>query len=146
MLSACSSGDGTNKTLAKGDLPNGNTGSNFPPVASLTDGQWLAGDLHVHSEHSNDSTLNPISKIVALADSVGLQYLVITDHDNHVEGDVASHTWADPDFPNSPLIMLYGVEWTTHRGHGNPFSAQHYDHQCLYDVRDRYDVEIGALK
>lgn len=126
-------------------MPSENPGNNQPPVESPFVGQWLAGDLHIHSEHSNDSTLNPIAKIVALADAVGLQYLAITDHDNHVEGDVKNHTWADPDFQNSPLIMLYSGEWTTHRGHGNPFSAQPYDHKRLYDLRDDYDVEIGAL-
>lgn len=145
LLAACSSGDGGNNGSAEGGPSNENTGRVYPPVASLTDGQWLAGDLHVHSEHSNDSTLNPISRITALADLVGLQYLAITDHDNHVAGDIAHHTWADPSFQNSPLIMLYSAEWTTHRGHGNPFSAAPYDHQRLYDVRDDYDVEIGAL-
>jgi hypothetical protein len=26
----------------------------LPPVASLTEGVWLKGDLHVHSSHSTD--------------------------------------------------------------------------------------------
>jgi hypothetical protein len=26
----------------------------LPPVASLTDGVWLKGDLHVHSRHSRE--------------------------------------------------------------------------------------------
>jgi hypothetical protein len=145
VLPACSSGDGNDNANEDVGPPNENTGTVYPPIESLTDGQWLSGDLHVHSEHSDDSTLNPIAKITALADSVGLQFLAITDHDNHVSGDVASHTWTDPDFQNSALIMLHSAEWTTHRGHGNPFSAQPYDHQRLYDARDDYDVEIGAL-
>ena len=121
----------------------GGPGPGIAPVASLTDGEWLAGDLHVHSEHSNDSSLNPIARITALAQSAGIDYLAITDHDNHVGGDVASNTWVDPDFQNSPLIMLYGAEWTTQRGHGNTFSARPYDHQTLYDLRDDADVRIG---
>ena len=117
----------------------------LPPIASLTDGEWLAGDLHIHSEYSADSSNNPVAKIIALADAVGLHYLGISDHDNHVDGAVAANTWVDPDFLGSPLIMLYGAEWTTHRGHGNTFAATPYDHQRFYDRRDDYDTRIGAL-
>lgn len=122
----------------------GSESQETPAVASLIRGEWLAGDLHVHSEHSSDSSLNPIARITALAQSAGIDYLAITDHDNHVGGDVASHTWADPAFQDNPLIMLYGAEWTTQRGHGNTFSAHPYDHQTLYDLRDDTDVRIGA--
>jgi len=114
------------------------------PVASLTAGEWLGGDLHLHSEHSKDSSFNPLEKIIATAQSAGLHYLGMTDHDNHVDGDVANNTWSDPNFVSSPLIMLYGAEWTSHRGHGNTFSATPYDHQTLYDLRDAKDVQIGA--
>ena len=121
------------------------TQGNEPALAaSLTAGEWLGGDLHLHSEHSKDSSFNPISKIIATAQSAGLHFLGMTDHDNHVDGDVANNTWSDPSFVSSPLIMLYGAEWTTHRGHGNTFSATPYDHQTLYDLRDAKDVEIGA--
>ncbi len=113
-------------------------------VASLTAGEWLGGDLHLHTEHSKDSSFNPLSKIIATAQAAGLHYLGITDHDNHVDGDVANNTWSDPSFLSSPLIMLYGAEWTTHRGHGNTFSDTPYDHQTLYDLRDAKDVQIGA--
>lgn len=112
-------------------------------AASLTAGEWLAGDLHLHSEHSLDSSANPVAKIIATAQAAGLHFLGITDHDNHVDGDVAHHTWLDPSFLSSPLIMLYGAEWTTHRGHGNTFSDRPYDHQTLYDLRDAKDVLIG---
>jgi len=118
----------------------------LPPIASLTDGMWLKGDLHVHSEHSKESTNNPIAKIIAFSTSVGMDYLCITDHDNHVNGDVAHHTWADPDFKSDSVLLLYGAEWTTTRGHGNTFSAKPYDHQRLYDVRDQRDVVIGEVK
>ncbi len=118
----------------------------LPPVASLTDGVWLKGDLHVHSRHSKESSNHPIAKITGFAKSVGIDYLCITDHDNHVNGDVAHNTWADPEFKSSPVLLLYGAEWTTTRGHGNTFSAKPYDHQRLYDVRDQRDVTVGAVK
>jgi hypothetical protein len=37
----------------------------LPPIASLTDGVWLKGDLHVHSRHSKDSSNNPEAKIIS---------------------------------------------------------------------------------
>jgi hypothetical protein len=120
--------------------------STLPPVASLANGVWLKGDLHVHSRHSKESSNNPIAKIVAFSQSVGMDYLGITDHDNHVEGDVAHNTWADPEFKSNSVLLLYGAEWTTTRGHGNAFAAHPYDHQRLYDVRDQRDVVVGAVK
>src|ERR1700749_4968972 len=120
--------------------------NNMPPVASLTDGVWLKGDLHLHSRHSTESSNNPVSKIINFAKSVGVDYIAITDHDNHVGGDVAHHTWADPEFHSDTLLLIYGAEWTTTRGHGNVFSAKPYDHQRLYDVKDERDVVVGAVK
>jgi len=117
----------------------------LPPVASLSDGVWLKGELHLHSRHSKESSNNPISKILAFSKSVGIDYLCITDHDNHVDGDVEHNTWADPEFRSDSILLLYGAEWTTTRGHGNVFSARPYDHQRLYDVRDQRDVVVGAI-
>ena len=50
---------------AAGDSPR------IPPVASLTDGQWLKGDLHLHSRQSKDSTNNPEAKIIKFAEGTG---------------------------------------------------------------------------
>lgn len=118
----------------------------LPPVASLTDGVWMKGDLHIHSSYSTDSSNNPVSKIVALAQTVGMDYLGITDHDNHVQGDVANNTWKDADFLASPLVMLYGAEWTTVRGHGNTFAPRPYDHQRFFDARDELDTTLAKIK
>jgi hypothetical protein len=116
------------------------------PVASLTDGVWLKGELHIHSRHSKDASNNSVAKIIAFSRAVGMDYLCITDHDNHVGGDVAHNTWTDPEFKSDSILLLYGAEWTTTRGHGNVFSARPYDHQRLYDVRDQRDIVIGAVK
>jgi len=119
---------------------------NIPPVASLGDGVWMKGDLHLHSRHSKDSSNNSEATIIGFAEQAGFDFLAITDHDNHVEGDVAHHTWSDPEFRSDKLVLLYGAEWTTNRGHGNVFSAKPYDHQSLYDIRDARDAKILALK
>lgn len=116
-----------------------------PPVESRSDGVWLAGDLHLHSRHSRDSSNNDLARILAFAEDAGLGFLAITDHDNHVDGDVAGHTWADPEFQSDAVILLYGAELTTHRGHANTFSATPYDHQALYDVRHDLDSEVARV-
>jgi len=118
----------------------------LPPIASLTDGMWLKGDLHLHSRHSKDSSNNSVAKIIHFSESIGMDYICISDHDNHVNGDVAHNTWTDPEFHSDSVLLLYGAEWTTTRGHGNVFSARPYDHQRLYDARDQRDVIIGAIK
>jgi len=115
------------------------------PIASLTDGVWLKGELHIHSRHSKESSNNPISKIITFSTSVGMDFVCITDHDNHVGGDVAHNTWADPEFKSDSILLLYGAEWTTVRGHGNVFSAKPYDHQRLYDIRDQRDTAVGRV-
>lgn len=117
-----------------------------PEIIQNTSGYWLKGDLHVHSRHSTESSNNSISKIIAFSKSVGMDYLCITDHDNHVNGDVANHTWVDPEFKSDSLLLLYGAEWTTTRGHGNVFSAKPYNHQRLFDIRDARDVNIAKVK
>ncbi|UKT65883.1 CehA/McbA family metallohydrolase [Pedobacter mucosus] len=126
-------------------IVNGQENNNIRTIKN-TSGIWLKGDLHVHSRHSTESTNNAISKIINFAKLVKLDYLCITDHDNHVDGDVANHTWTDPEFKSDSLLLLYGAEWTTTRGHGNVFSAKPYDHKKLFDVRDQRDVNIGKVK
>ncbi|AMR34583.1 histidinol-phosphatase [Mucilaginibacter sp. PAMC 26640] len=118
----------------------------IPPVPDLAKGVWLKGELHMHSRHSTESSNNSIKKILDFSQSVGMDYICITDHDNHVQGDVAHNTWTDPEFKSDSVLLLYGAEWTTTRGHGNVFSAKPYDHQQLYDVRDQRDLEIGKVK
>jgi hypothetical protein len=104
------------------------------------------GDLHVHSEHSKESSNHSVARIISYAESIGFGYLCISDHDNHVQGDVAHNTWSDPAFKSEKLILLYCAEWTTTRGHGNTISAVPYDHQRFYDVRDQRDIVVGAVK
>lgn len=118
----------------------------LPPVASLDKGIWMKGDLHVHSSHSKESSNNSVARIIGYSKSIGMDFLAITDHDNHVLGDVAHNTWTDPDFHSDSLVLLYAAEWTTTRGHGNVFSAKPYDHQRLYDVRDQRDIVVGSIR
>ncbi|WP_237153214.1 CehA/McbA family metallohydrolase [Oryzibacter oryziterrae] len=110
------------------------------------EGLWLKGDWHMHSRHSTDSSNNPIGKIIGFAERVGFDYLVVTDHDIHVWGDVAHHTWADPDYRSDKLLLFYGAELTAARGHINIMATAPYDHQAVFDARDARDWDLLALK
>lgn len=109
-------------------------------------GYWLKGDWHMHSRHSTDSSNNPERKIIAFAERHGFDYLAITDHDVHVAGDVANHTWADPEYRSNSVLLFYGAELTAPRGHVNILSAEPYDHQRVFDARNARDWDLLALK
>jgi hypothetical protein len=133
--------------VKKDGLGNSEKEEILTPLLSFGGGIWLKGDLHVHSRHSTDATNHNIAKIFDYAKSVEFDYIAITDHDNHVKGNVAQHTWADPEFTaEDSLLLLYGAEWTTTRGHGNVFSAQPYDQKRFYDIRDQRDTTVGRVK
>ncbi|MBB4120624.1 CehA/McbA family metallohydrolase [Martelella radicis] len=109
-------------------------------------GVWLKGDWHLHSRHSTDSSNNPVEKIIAFAERLGFDYLTITDHDVHVGGDVAGHTWSDPAYRSDSLLLLYGAELTAPRGHVNLLSPEPYDHQLIFDRRNDRDWDLQLLK
>jgi hypothetical protein len=101
------------------------------PAAASPRGEWLAGDLHVHTTYSHDSyggpgddntqpdeanTLGfPVAGDFALAASRGLDFLAITDHN-----DVRSQ--ADPGFGSSGVLGLPGYENSLH-GHAQMLGA-----------------------
>jgi hypothetical protein len=97
-------------------------------------GFWLKGDLHVHSRHSTDAMDTTVAEVIAKAESLGFNYFVLTDHDNHVEGKIS--TWSDPDYHSDKLVLLYGAEWTTAKGHANIFGTQPYDYAPIWAARD----------
>lgn len=103
--------------------------SSGPPA-----GEWLKGDLHLHSAHSTDALDNPEAEVIAKAEALGMDYFVFTDHDNHVQGHIT--TWDDPAYHSDTMVMLYGVEWTTARGHAGIFGTAPWDHLRLYAIRD----------
>lgn len=110
-------------------------------VSDLRSGVWLSGDLHLHSDHSTDAADNPIAELVPKAESEGMGFFVITDHDNHVEGHIT--TWDDPAYHSDTMVMLYGVEYTTARGHANLLGTRRFDDLPIYALRDRSDAAAG---
>ncbi|AJY47872.1 histidinol phosphatase [Martelella endophytica] len=122
------------------------TSDDNPLQINAREGLWLKGDWHLHSRHSDDSTNNPVEKIIGFAERLGFDYLTITDHDVHVAGAVAGHTWADPAYRSDDLLLFYGAELTAPRGHVNIFGIEPYDHQRIFDRRNDRDWDLLALK
>lgn len=124
-----------------GACSSSSTGDASGGVSDLRAGTWLSGDLHLHSDHSTDAADNPIAELIPEAESRGMGFFVITDHDNHVDGHIT--TWDDPAYHSDAMVMLYGVEYTTARGHANILGTQPFDDMPMYALRDRTDDAAG---
>src|SRR5262249_28582969 len=90
---------------------------------------WFAGDLHVHSAHSDGYHPDTrgqrpilVDDLAARAAAAGHRYLAITDH------NTVSH-WLDVDRVQEAqrdLLLLHAREITTPRGHLNAIGEQRY--------------------
>ena len=69
----------------------------------------LKGDTHTHSTGSDGSLDLPL--LVATAKNIGLDFLMITDHNNY-HTDTGS-------FSTNDFTLIPGVEWTQYKGHAN---------------------------
>ena len=71
--------------------------------------RWLKGDTHSHTNNS-DGKYSP-EELIEKANKKGLDYLIITDHNNSV---AAYH-----DYNNRDMLVLKGTELTSFLGHIN---------------------------
>lgn len=76
--------------------------------------QWLAGDFHAHTLHSDGSL--SVAQLAALAVSRGLDFLAVTDHNT-----TSHHHELAPVGRRYGIRLLPGQEVTTDRGHANAF-------------------------
>jgi MYXO-CTERM domain-containing protein len=87
--------------------------------------RWYAGDFHVHSRESGDATPT-IAENLALAQQVGLDFVVLTEHNTN--SGLTLYGNVQRDYPD--VLIVPGVEWTTYSGHANAFGAtQWVDHK-----------------
>jgi hypothetical protein len=80
-----------------------------PPVPFDRGPGWYRGDLHAHTLHSDGSW--DVPDLVGWARARGLDFLTVTDH-NTVSSHAPAMALAD-----DALLVLGGVELTTHSGH-----------------------------
>ncbi len=108
--------------------------------AQLPSGQWFKGDLHAHSLYSDgDST---VSEVLASAESKGLDFFTITDHDTSVDGVIAH--WYDPTYTSDSMALLYGVEWNTGQGHANVWAATDFNYSDLWEANRSQSAEAAV--
>lgn len=85
-----------------------------PPAPLRTGRAWYAGDLHVHSHQSGDADPDATLDAVAVAARAGgLDFVLISDHNT----DAHLQLLNDAQARHPDLLLLPGVEWTTHKGH-----------------------------
>ncbi|MFA6010740.1 MAG: CehA/McbA family metallohydrolase [Desulfobacteraceae bacterium] len=105
-------------------------------TTALAEGKWYKGDLHAHSLHSDGDS--PVSDVIAKAESLGFDYFALTDHDGNMNG-LPKH-WSDPDYTSDKVTLLYGVEWTTDKGHANVWAAAPFDYSTLWEANTNGDL------
>jgi len=106
-----------------------------PPL----EGEWYKGDLHCHSTHSDGDS--SVREVIASAESKGLDFFVITDHDGSMHGSPTQ--WYDPDYHSDRMVMLYGVEWTTGLGHANVWASAPFDYGDLWIANRAQDAQMA---
>jgi len=108
--------------------------------------RWYRGDLHCHSTHSDGRY--PMEDVFDYAAGRGLDFLALTDHNgfSHMLY-LAEMQAAYPD-----LLLLYGEEMTSYRGHANVFDlyrpVDYHGTLPTYDVNaviDRVHADGGLF-
>ena len=118
LLSACGSSNPPDVTG-----PGGSAEPVFTPRDQPPPGEWRKGDMHVHTDHSNDGSFlrqglddrapgnTGVADQIGFATLNGLDFLPLTDH----------RTWVqhyNPDWESSQLLLIPGEE-----ANGNPHTT-----------------------
>jgi len=104
------------------------------PIAapSVAAPEWLKGDLHVHSHHS-DGELS-VESVAKEARSRGLDYVAITDHNTTSQRDEVAQ------LTQPGLTVIVGEELTSYRGHANIWNTNEW-----LDFRMRSEDDAQAV-
>jgi predicted metal-dependent phosphoesterase TrpH len=86
---------------------------------------WYKGDLHSHSLYSDGDS--SVCDVLDIAEGKGFDYFVLTDHNT-------ADQWLDSQYYSNKMILLYGVEWTSDKGHANIWSDRPYDWDALKET------------
>jgi hypothetical protein len=94
---------------------------------------WYRGDLHCHSHHS-DGTAD-VATLATVARAQGLDFLAVTEH------NTVSHLPELARYSGRGLLLIPGIEITTHRGHANVWGVHAW---C--EFRAGTDVELRQIR
>lgn len=67
---------------------------------------------------------------------------MVTDHDSSMNGETPH--WYDPEYQSDQLILLYGIEWTTGRGHANLWATAPFDYTQIWKANLLDDPWMAA--
>ncbi len=85
--------------------------------------RWYAGDFHVHTEQSGDSSAT-MEESLAYARGIGLDFIMFSEHNTN--SGLTLYGSIQPD----DILIIPGVEWTTYSGHANAIGATEWvDHK-----------------
>ncbi|MCW7753517.1 alkaline phosphatase [Desulfobotulus sp. H1] len=106
-------------------------------------GLWLKGDLHAHSLYSDGNA--PLAAVIREAEARGFDFFSLTDHDSYlfdrgIYEDIFPAHWEDRDHVSRSMQLLYGVEWTSARGHANVWAAAPFDYGPLWQANDELNA------
>ena len=114
----------------------------FPAISSaqISAGTWYKGDLHSHSTYSDGDS--SVAEVIASAEAKDLDFFALTDHDTSMAGNPLH--WLDPAYHSNTLPLLYGVEWTTPKGHANLWATSPFDYSQIWQANRARDA-LAAL-
>ncbi len=105
-------------------------------------GNWYKGDLHSHSTHSDGDS--PVAAVIQSAELKGLDFFCITDHDTSMLGSPVH--WYDTDYLSEKMVLLYGIEWTSVKGHANIWATEPFVYEELWYANMNRDPETAIAE
>ena len=115
-------------------------------VSADARGMWLAGDTHVHDDHSSDGSLPrqeskqtlpgnlPVGDQIGQAEREGLDFVPLTDHRTY------DQHW-DPQWTSSELLLIPGEE-----ANGSPHAIVLGNVDVVVELLRRLAEEPGQSK
>lgn len=95
---------------------------------------WYHGVLHSHAWYDDGEAPTPIGGVVAIAEAQGFDFLAITNHNTVFQ-------WSNLGYYSTRLTMLYGVEWSSGKGHANIWSDEPFDWDAIAPTAAADDAE-----
>lgn len=94
---------------------------------------WYRGDLHAHTHHSDAQ--GSVADLAAAARMQALDFVAVTDHNtiSHL-AELGQHSDRD-------LLLIPGIEITTHHGHANVWGIREW-----IDFRITTDAELEQIR